>query len=146
MNQPAAARGAQSVFWNISVFDSNYFKALFDEFYFPDGSTPDYKSVEALQRYFMKWFRNERRKELLTFPVLTAAYLVDPESHLPVDQSFTEMLATEMSKGHSFFTMRALQQTHCLRVAACVMKWQTILSVTHWVLAVYQQGAFKLLQ
>lgn len=103
MNQPAAARGAQSVFWNISVFDSNYFKALFDEFYFPDGSTPDYKSVEALQRYFMKWFRNERRKELLTFPVLTAAYLVDPESHLPVDQSFTEMLATEMSKGHSFF-------------------------------------------
>lgn len=103
MNQPAAARGAQSVFWNISVFDENYFKALFDEFYFPDGSQPDYKSVRDLQCFFMEWFREERKKELLTFPVLTAAYLVDPESRLPVDQKFTDMLATEMSKGHSFF-------------------------------------------
>lgn len=103
MNQPAAARGAQSVFWNISVFDENYFKALFDEFYFPDGSQPDYESVRDLQCFFMEWFREERKKELLTFPVLTAAYLVDPESRLPVDQKFTDMLATEMSKGHSFF-------------------------------------------
>lgn len=103
MNQPAAARGAQSVFWNISVFDENYFKAMFDEFYFPDGSQPDYNSVRDLQHLFMEWFRKERRKELLTFPVLTAAYLVDKETKMPIDKDFEHLLAFEMSKGLSFF-------------------------------------------
>lgn len=103
MNQPAAARGSQSVFWNISVFDENYFKALFDEFYFPDGTQPVYDSVEKLQRFFMSWFRGERTKELLTFPVLTAAYLVDKNTRKPIDTKFVEMLADEMSKGLSFF-------------------------------------------
>lgn len=103
MNQPAAARGSQSVFWNISVFDEHYFKALFDEFYFPDGSQPIYESVEKLQRFFMQWFRDERTKELLTFPVLTAAYLVDKTTRKPIDTKFVEMLADEMSKGLSFF-------------------------------------------
>lgn len=103
MNQPAAARGSQSVFWNISLFDKGYFDAIFGEFYFPDGSQPDYESVSDLQRYFMAWFREERTKELLTFPVVTAAYLVDPETRSPIDKEFEWMLAFEMSKGNSFF-------------------------------------------
>lgn len=103
MNQPAAARGYQSIFWNISVFDKYYFESLFGEFYFPDGSQPDYKSLVGLQEFFMEWFRLERRKELLTFPVVTAAYLVDPEDRIPKDKEFTELLADQMSKGHSFF-------------------------------------------
>lgn len=103
MNQPAAARGAQSVFWNISVFDENYFNAMFGEFFFPDGSQPDYESVRDLQHLFMEWFRKERRKELLTFPVLTAAYLVDKETKLPIDKDFEHLIAFEMSKGLGFF-------------------------------------------
>lgn len=103
MNQPAAARGSQSVFWNISVFDEYYFESLFDEFFFPDGSQPNYESVKKLQEVFMEWFTIERTKELLTFPVLTAAYLVDEETHLPKDKAFESMLAEKMSKGLSFF-------------------------------------------
>lgn len=103
MNQPAAARGSQSVFWNISVFDENYFKAMFGDFYFPDGSQPDYESVRDLQHLFMEWFRKERRKELLTFPVLTAAYLVDKETKQPIDKDFEHLIAFEMSKGLGFF-------------------------------------------
>lgn len=103
LNQPAGARGYQSVFWNISVFDENYFKSLFGEFYFPDGTQPDWKSLSQLQAYFLEWFRNERTKELLSFPVVTAAYLTDKESKLPLDTKFTYMLAEEMSKGLSFF-------------------------------------------
>lgn len=102
MNQPAAARGFQSVFWNISVFDRNFFNSLFGEFYFPDGSQANYDSVEKLQRFFMKWFREERKKELLTYPVVTAAYLVDKQYN-PIDLDFKRLLASEMSKGHSFF-------------------------------------------
>lgn len=103
MNQPAAARGSQSVFWNISIFDREYFDAIFGEFYFPDGTQADYESVNNLQRYFMAWFREERTKELLTFPVVTAAYLVDKETRVPYDKEFEGMLAFEMSKGNSFF-------------------------------------------
>lgn len=103
MNQPAAARGFQSIFWNISVFDRNYFESLFDEFYFPDGSQPEYRSLSLLQAFFMEWFRLERKKELLTFPVLTAAYLVDKETRRPLDTKFMDLLADQMSKGHSFF-------------------------------------------
>lgn len=103
MNQPAAARGFQSIFWNISVFDKYYFESLFDEFYFPDGTQPDYATLKKLQAFFMEWFRKERRKELLTFPVVTAAYLVDKETKKPKDRDFVHLLADQMSKGHSFF-------------------------------------------
>lgn len=103
MNQPAAARGNQSVFWNISVFDRHYFQAIFGEFYFPDGTQSDYESVNKLQNYFLDWFRQERTKELLTFPVVTASYLVDKKTKEPKDTEFIQQLAIQMSKGLSFF-------------------------------------------
>lgn len=103
LNQPAGARGYQSVFWNISVFDKNYFEALFGEFFFPDGSQPDWASLSSLQEYFLRWFRKERTKELLTFPVVTAAYLTDKETKEPMDRVFIDVLAKEMSQGLSFF-------------------------------------------
>lgn len=102
LNQPAAARGNQSVFWNISVFDKYYFDSIFGGFRFSDGDEPDYGSIAKLQKFFMDWFREERKKELLTYPVLTAAILVD-EHGFPRDKDFTEFLAEEMSKGLSFF-------------------------------------------
>ena len=54
MNQPAAARGNQSVFWNISVFDKHYFEAIFGEFFFPDGTQGDYESLAKLQEFFLE--------------------------------------------------------------------------------------------
>lgn len=102
LNQPAAARGNQSVFWNISVFDKYYFDSIFGGFRFPDGSQPDYKSLSRLQKFFMEWFRKERKKELLTYPVLTAAVLLD-EDKKPKDGDFAWFIAEEMSKGLSFF-------------------------------------------
>lgn len=69
LNQPAAARNFQSVFWNISYFDKNYFEGIFGDFVFPDGTKPSWGSLDWLQRKFMKWFNKERTKDLLTFPV-----------------------------------------------------------------------------
>lgn len=103
LNQPASARGNQSVFWNISVLDKHYFEHLFGTFHFPDGSQAMYHgSFHDLQELFMEWFRKEREKELLTYPVLTASMLIDDEG-VPVDTEFAEMCAEEMSKGLSFF-------------------------------------------
>ena len=56
INQPAAARGYQSVFWNLSIYDKEYFNSLFGEFVFPDMTKPSADSLETLQAFFMKWF------------------------------------------------------------------------------------------
>lgn len=101
LNQPASARGDQSVFWNISVFDKPYMKEMFGTFFYPDGSQPNLDSTMELQKYFMEWFRMERQKELLTFPVVTASLLTTQEGF--TDDSFKRFCALEMSAGNSFF-------------------------------------------
>ena len=102
INQPAAARNFQSVFWNISYFDKNYFEGLFGEFVFPDGTKPIWDSLNWLQKKFMTWFNNERTKCILTFPVETVALLTDGED--VVDKEWADLTAEMYSKGHSFFT------------------------------------------
>lgn len=101
INQPAAARGYQSVFWNISIYDKYYFDAMFGNFVFPDFSKPVWESVSRLQDFFLTWFNQERTKSILTFPVVTAAMLT--ENGQCKDQSFAEHLAKELSEGNSFF-------------------------------------------
>ena len=101
VNQPAAARNFQSVFWNISIFDKYYFKSLFGNFYFPDGDRPKWESINKLQKFFMKWFNEERTKELLTFPVVTVSLLNDGNKIL--DEEYYEFIANELSEGNSFF-------------------------------------------
>lgn len=101
VNQPAAARGYQSVFWNISLYDEAYFTSMFTDFVFPDMTKPQWKSLKRLQTFFMKWFNQERNKAVLTFPVVTAAMLI--KDGKPVDTEFTDMCAQELSEGNSFF-------------------------------------------
>ena len=101
LNQPASARGDQSVFWNISVLDRPYMKEMFGGFYYPDGSQVDMQSTRELQIFFMEWFRRERQKELLTFPVLTASFLTKADGF--ADAEFMRYCAGQMEKGHSFF-------------------------------------------
>lgn len=101
INQPAAARGYQSVFWNISLYDEAYFESMFGDFVFPDMVKPTWESVQKLQAFFLKWFNEERTKAVLTFPVVTAAMLT--KDGTPVDTSFTELCAQELSEGNSFF-------------------------------------------
>ncbi|MBS5519639.1 MAG: anaerobic ribonucleoside-triphosphate reductase [Acidaminococcus intestini] len=110
LNQPASARGDQSVFWNISVLDRPYMKELFGGFFYPDGTQPDFDSLMKLQKFFMEWFRIERTKELLTFPVLTASLLTEGKNSITdrdtmsfVDYDFMSFCAEQLSKGHSFF-------------------------------------------
>lgn len=102
INQPAAARNFQSVFWNISYFDKYYFEGLFGGFVFPDGTKPKWDSLNWLQKKFMTWFNEERTKCILTFPVETVALLTDGED--VKDKEWGDFTAEMYSKGHSFFT------------------------------------------
>ena len=50
INQPSVLRGYQSIFWNISIYDEQYFNGIFSEFCFPDGTKPSYESLSKLQK------------------------------------------------------------------------------------------------
>lgn len=102
MNQPAAARNFQSVFWNIAYFDEPYFNGIFDDFVFPDGTEPKWISVSWLQKRFMKWFNKERLKTFLTFPVETMNLLNNGTEY--VDKEWYDFVCKMYSEGHSFFT------------------------------------------
>ena len=102
INQPSGARNFQSVFWNISYYDSYYFNSLFGEFVFPDGSRPDWESLSWLQKRFMRWFNQERTKTVLTFPVETMALLSKDDDIL--DKEYADFTAEMYAEGHSFFT------------------------------------------
>ncbi len=105
LNQPAAARGNQSVFWNIAYFDHPYFDGMFDNFVFPDGTPMKWDSVNWLQRRFMRWFNEERRRKLLTFPVETLNLLDDGTKY--VDAEWADFAAEMWAEGHSFFVYRS---------------------------------------
>ena len=102
LNQPTGARNYQAVFWNIAYYDKYYFESLFGEFFFPDGSRPDWPGLSWLQKRFMKWFNAERTKTVLTFPVETMALLTDGDECR--DQEWGDITAEMYAEGHSFFT------------------------------------------
>lgn len=104
INQPAAARGSQSVFWNIAYFDEPYFMSLFDGFIFPDGTEMEslWPAVSWVQEHFMRWFNHERTKAILTFPVESFSLLNDGRTF--VDQRSADLVAQMYAEGHSFFT------------------------------------------
>ena len=102
VNQPAGNRSYQSPFTNISYYDKTYFDSLFGEFYYPDGSKPEWKAIDTLQRLFMKWFNRIRLKQVLTFPVETFAMVHDGNDI--VDKEYKDLCAEMYAEGHSFFT------------------------------------------
>ncbi len=102
INQPTGARNFQAVFWNVAYYDKYYFDSIFGNFYFPDGSQPDWNGLSWLQKRFMKWFNKERTKTVLTFPVETMALLTDNGECR--DKEWGEFAAEMYSEGHSFFT------------------------------------------
>ena len=102
INQPTGARNFQSVFWNISYYDRYYFQSIFGNFYFPDGSQPDWDGLNWLQKRFMTWFNAERTKTVLTFPVETMALLT--ENNECKDKEYGDWTAEMYAAGHSFFT------------------------------------------
>ena len=104
INQPAGARGYQSLFWNIAYFDKDYFTEIFKDFVFPgdwDDPIEHWESVKELQKLFMIWFNDERLKNLLTFPVETAN--MHTQNGQYTDSETADFMAEMWSKGASFF-------------------------------------------
>lgn len=104
VNQPAGNRSYQSPFTNVSYYDHTYFDSLFGEFYYPDGTKPQWEAIDCLQRLFMKFFNKLRTKQILTFPVETMAMVYDPKTNDIIDKDYKDFTAKMYAEGHSFFT------------------------------------------
>lgn len=102
VNQPAGNRSYNSPFTNISYYDRYYFKSLFNDFYYPDGTQPRWEAIDTLQRIFMELHRELRLIKPLTFPVSTIALVHDKEGNY-LDTEYKELCASEWAKGGSFF-------------------------------------------
>lgn len=101
VSQPAGNRSYNSPFSNISYYDKTYFHALFDEFFYPDGTQPEWEAIDTLQRIFMELHRELRLIKPLTFPVTTMAMVHDGTD--VIDKEYKELCAEEWAKGGSFF-------------------------------------------
>lgn len=101
INEPADGRGGQSLFINWALYDKNFFDGLFSTLVYPDGSKPLWEDIDAIQKIFLEWFREERKEALLTFPVVTVSAIVDDTKWK--DQDTMKLCAKEMSMGSDFF-------------------------------------------
>ena len=86
----------------MSYYDHTYFSSLFGEFYYPDGTKPEWAAINVLQKMFMKFFNKLRTKQILTFPVETLAMVHDGKDI--IDKEYKDFCAEMYAEGHSFFT------------------------------------------
>lgn len=101
VNQPAGNRSYNSPFSNINFFDKYYYNALFKEFFYPDGTKPEWVAIDKLQRIFMELLRELRLIKPLTFPVTSLCMLHDNNECLDLETK--KWAAEEWAKGSSFF-------------------------------------------
>lgn len=81
INQPYRS-GTQSPFVNISVFDKYFLKDMFEDLTWMNPKTGelvqvDLNGVDYLQKKYSEWFVRESKKQVFTFPVMTANIMVD---------------------------------------------------------------------
>ena len=123
--QPSGSRGNQSVFWNLSIFDKPFFDTMYGDFYFPDGSKPNWESLNWLQKDFLHWFNQERLKCILTFPVVSICLINQDNKFL--DEDLFEFVCQEYAEGNSFFTYisdSADSLSSCCRLSSKISKPQ----------------------
>jgi ribonucleoside-triphosphate reductase (formate) len=90
INQPM--RGNQSPFTNVSVYDKFFLEEMCGDYTFPDGSKPDIKTVQLVQKLFLEVMNEELKRTPVTFPVTTACFSVDDEGNIK-DESFLKEIA-----------------------------------------------------
>lgn len=85
-------RGNQSPFTNVSVYDKYWLQSLFSNHMNPDFTHPDLDNAMRVQKVFVEELINQLQDNPFTFPVMTAASLIDPETKEYKDQEWLDWL------------------------------------------------------
>ena len=90
VNQPYVRDGSQSAFTNTSIFDHEYFEALFGGAEFPDGTFMiDFEEeIIEFQKWYMEVMAEIRNVNMFTFPVSTISLLRQNKKF--VDEDFAK--------------------------------------------------------
>ncbi len=86
-------RGNQSPFTNVSVYDKYWLEALFKNHMNPDFTYPDLENAMRVQRLFVDELMNQLQDNPFTFPVMTAASLLDKDTREFKDQEWLDWMA-----------------------------------------------------
>ena len=86
-------RGNQSPFTNVSVYDKHWLESLFAQHMNPDFTNPDLDNAMRVQKLFVDELMNQLEQNPFTFPVMTAASLIDPKTKEFADQEWLDWLA-----------------------------------------------------
>ncbi|MFH1831402.1 MAG: anaerobic ribonucleoside-triphosphate reductase [bacterium] len=91
----------QSPFTNISIFDRPNLEILFQDYIFPDGSKPDYDTIQEIQKIFCDWFhKGDPVTDLpYRFPVVTLNLRVDDNGHVIDQESLDYFSQINLDKG-----------------------------------------------
>jgi ribonucleoside-triphosphate reductase len=85
-------RGSQSAFTNVNLYDKYFLKDLFAGTIYPDLSRANLDSIDKLQKYYMKWFIEESKNQVFTFPVNTVTFYKDDKNDIQ-DQDFLNLVS-----------------------------------------------------
>lgn len=124
LNQPFM-RIDQSAFVNVSIFDREYYMALFGDLIFPDGSLAiDYidKFIEH-EKIFMEVVSQVRSENMFTFPVLTYSLLYQNGKF--IDEDFARWCSDHNCKWNdsNFFVGKDVSTlSNCCRLLSNVTK------------------------
>jgi len=102
VNQPFRG-GIQSPFTNISVYDVIFLEKLCSEYFFPDGSQPDIKTIMKLQELYLDIMNDTLAKTPVTFPVTTACFAVDADQNI-LDKYFLKFIC-EKNQDYGFINI-----------------------------------------
>lgn len=90
-------RGAQSAFTNVSIYDNYFLEELLPKYVFPDGSTPNKRTVQLVQRIFLDVMNKTLDRTTITFPVVSICLSKDENGELR-DKTFALEIANKMIK------------------------------------------------
>ena len=124
INQPFL-RVDQSAFTNISIFDREYYEALFGGLEFPDGSFAiDYmEDFMEVQKIFMQEVSDIRKANMFTFPVLTYSLLYKDGKF--VDEDFARWCSdhnTTWNDSNFFVSGDVTSLSNCCRLISDTSK------------------------
>lgn len=86
------ARGNQSPFVNVSVFDKYWRQAMFGEHTNPDFSKCNLDNLKRVQRLFVDVLIEQQEDNPFTFPVMTACQLKDAETGEILDKDWLDWI------------------------------------------------------
>lgn len=116
LNQPV--RQTQSLFTNITIFDSIFLKEIQKVYFGKDNDDFDINFAMLIQKKFLKCFNKFNKTQLFTFPVLTVQFKKDKNNEIE-DEEFFNFICEhnlEFANLNIFSTQNLTALSSCCRL------------------------------